>query len=127
MRKAKISYIHCGGCSPEFRAFTPQRIDMRIRRVHVARLDDEMLGLTAVKAAVAMLGFAPSPRFQRERCIETRNVVHLRSKIGDLTEYQMNARAGVTAPVSHQKRPNRSATNAILLGRKDSNINEADR
>ncbi|WP_156947286.1 hypothetical protein [Bradyrhizobium sp. WSM3983] len=38
-----------------------------------------------------------------------------------------SARAGVTAPVSHQKRPNRSATNAIELGRKDSNTNEADR
>jgi len=33
----------------------------------------------------------------------------------------------VTAPVSHQKRPNRSATNAIGLGQKESNFNEADR
>jgi len=38
-----------------------------------------------------------------------------------------SARAGVTAPVSHQKRPNRSATNAIGLKQKDSKINEADR
>ena len=33
----------------------------------------------------------------------------------------------MTAPVSHQKRPNRSATNAIGLRQKDTNINEADR
>jgi hypothetical protein len=34
---------------------------------------------------------------------------------------------GVTAPVSHQKRPNQSATNAIEFKRKDSKINEPDR
>jgi hypothetical protein len=38
-----------------------------------------------------------------------------------------SARAGVTAPVSHQKRPNRSATNEIEFKQKDSKINEADR
>jgi hypothetical protein len=38
-----------------------------------------------------------------------------------------SARAGVTAPVSHQQRRNRSATNATGLKQKDSNINEADR
>src|ERR1700730_1685758 len=38
-----------------------------------------------------------------------------------------SARAGVAAPVSHQKRPNRSATNAIGLKQKDSKIDEADR
>jgi len=37
------------------------------------------------------------------------------------------ARAGVTAPVSHQKRPNRSAGNAIGLKQNDSKINEVDR
>jgi hypothetical protein len=39
----------------------------------------------------------------------------------------LSARAGVTAAVSHQKRPNRSATNAIGLKQKDSKINEVDR
>jgi hypothetical protein len=38
-----------------------------------------------------------------------------------------SARTGMTAPVSHQKRANRSAKNAIGLKQKDSNINEADR
>jgi hypothetical protein len=33
----------------------------------------------------------------------------------------------VTAPVSHQKRPNRSAGNAIGLKQNDSKINEVDR
>jgi hypothetical protein len=37
------------------------------------------------------------------------------------------SRAGVTAPVSHQKRRNRNATNATGFRQKDSNINEADR
>lgn len=37
-----------------------------------------------------------------------------------------SARAGVTAPVSHQKRPNRSATNAVGF-EKYSKINEAGR
>jgi hypothetical protein len=38
-----------------------------------------------------------------------------------------SARAGVTAPVSHQKRAKRSATNAIGLKQKHRKINEADR
>jgi hypothetical protein len=34
---------------------------------------------------------------------------------------------GVAAPVSHQKRPNQKATNAIEFKRKDSKINQPNR
>jgi hypothetical protein len=61
--KAKILYIPwlSDASSLENPRLHLQRIDMQIRCVHVARPDDEMLGLTAVKAAAAMLGFVPSP------------------------------------------------------------------
>jgi len=38
----------------------------------------------------------------------------------------VSARAGVTTPVAHQKRPNRSAMNAIGLKQNDNKINQAD-
>lgn len=54
-----------------------------------------------------------------------------REKSSAIETYDVNldspARAGVAAPVSYEKRPNRSATNAIGLRQKDSNINESDR
>jgi hypothetical protein len=47
----------------------------------------------------------------------------------EVTEYGSRGAQtlNLAAPVSHQKRPNQSATNAIEFKRKDSKINEADR
>ena len=62
---------------PKVPGFQPERIDMQIGLVHIARLDHRRFGLPAIEAAATMRGVIATAGLKPNACIQSGNLLEI--------------------------------------------------